>query len=93
MAGDKQDRRSLLQMTVGQRGEHWRRHFLMPHLSCAPSICYKQFGGGGVDHRDRPTLFTMVKGMLYCKEVAKDRLYSETREHHVAVSSVLTADK
>ena len=50
-------------------------------------------GEWGVDHRDRPTLFTVVKDMLYCKEIARvDRLYSEARQHPVAVRLVLSTE-
>ena len=48
----------------------------------------------GVDHKDRPVLFSLVRDMLYAKTIAEvDRLYSESRVHPVAVRLVFSTDK
>lgn len=89
LAGDKQDHRSLLQMTVGQRVELW---------AYAHSICYQQFGGGCGARRlvwnteTEETQFTMIKEMLYCKEVAK-ALQQGKRASCCSQVTLLTTDK
>lgn len=48
----------------------------------------------GVEHRDRPVLFGLVRQILYSKETAEvERLFLESRGHPVAVRLVFTTEK